>query len=173
MTPQTKANPLVPPRPNLGPEPWADEPAGRGWTVAAGAGLAALAATAWLLARRRRKRRRIANDQMTNEQKNDAADGPGGRLAAWSGKARGALVERFGPAWGARTTEEIAADEGLAAALSAARFEGLVRLLREADRAKFAGVDGDQGEDWEDWVAAFVAELEAGAAGARSRIKGK
>jgi hypothetical protein len=91
-------------------------------------------------------------------------------MARLSALVRQALVARFGPSWGAKTTEEIAAEPGLADRLGPERAEGLVRFLREADRAKFAGETAAtfQGPEWNDWVSAFVAE-----AGATSRIKGR
>ncbi|HWE36861.1 MAG TPA: hypothetical protein VG406_09875 [Isosphaeraceae bacterium] len=166
-----KAAPLIPPRPNLGPEPWAEEGNPRGWVAWSVVALVVLAAVAVIVARRRgAKRRKTSKRQMVNISNGSLPTEPRERLVAWSGRARGALVGRFGAAWGARTTEEIAADEALASLLDPGRFEGLVRLLRQADRAKFAGIGDDQGEDWEPWVAAFVAEL---AAGATSRINGK
>ncbi|HEX8199543.1 MAG TPA: hypothetical protein VF590_03585 [Isosphaeraceae bacterium] len=91
-------------------------------------------------------------------------------MAGWSALARRALMVRFGPAWGAKTTEEIAAEPELAEALGPERAEQLVRFLRAADRARFAGepAGAAHGPDWADWVAAFVGE-----AGAMSRISGK
>ena len=60
-------------------------------------------------------------------------------MAFWAARVREALIARFGPAWGAKTTEEIAAEPGLAAALGPERAAQLVRFLHAADRAKFAG----------------------------------
>ncbi len=161
---------LVPPRPNLGPEPSTNRPC-RG----AGSPRLAIAITllvAWIW--RRLLRRPGATGR-----------GPAARpvafyptanqddVVALAETARAALVARFGAPWRARTTEEVAADSGLVEALGAGTVERLVALLRAADRSKFAVESpdlqrDDDAEAWALWVASFVA-----AAGASSTINGK
>jgi hypothetical protein len=92
------------------------------------------------------------------------------RLAAWAEIARGRLINRFGAAWAAKTTEEIEGDTQLNEALDAATLEKLVELLRAADRAKFAEI-ADQGADWSCWVDAFLTD--APTAGASSTRNGR
>jgi hypothetical protein len=89
-------------------------------------------------------------------------------MAALAERAREALAARFGPAWKARTTEEVAGSAELAAELGPETLARLVAFLQDADRAKFAGA-ADHGPEWYEWVAAFA----AGPAGASSRINGR
>ena len=80
-------------------------------------------------------------------------------------RVRAALVTRLGPAWAAKTTEEIAAEASLEDQVGPEWAEPLIRFLRETDRVKFAAPPDDpeglQGDEWDDWVAGFVAALEA------------
>jgi hypothetical protein len=184
MTPATPSaaapGPILPPRPNLGPEPM-DEPVS---VVAAAAALGGVAALAGLLAWWTWRRRAAARARRSAKASAPAWVDPNslpprGRMLQWSEMVRRALIDRFGPPWAAKTTEEIAADPDLAGVLGAERSEELIRFLRAADLAKFAGPERnggeyspDQGEDWDGWVSAFVAAT-AVEAGARSRIKGR
>ena len=93
-------------------------------------------------------------------------------LIELSGKVRGALVERFGEAWRAKTTEEIATDPALSEVFGPETAARLIAILSEADRLKFAAEETcPQREDADDW-AAFVSGFLA-AAGARSMTTGK
>jgi LPXTG-motif cell wall-anchored protein len=157
------ATPVLPPRPNLGPEPW-PEPAWPSSTIATLAiGLLVLGLLGWGLWRRRR-RETPRGEPATRE-----STPPAPPMIAWSEAIRAALVARFGPSWAAKTTEEILDDPDLVAILSTEHRQRLTRFLHEADRAKFAG-ETDQGEDWSAWVADFSATIVA--AGTTSRIKG-
>jgi hypothetical protein len=93
-------------------------------------------------------------------------------IVALAEAARGALVERFGASWRAKTTEEIAADASPAEAFGPETAARLVALLGEADRVKFSGEGGDaqgvEADAWAAWVESFVA-----AAGARSTINAR
>ena len=122
------------PRPNPGPEPW---PSGWGPLGAPtlGAALAALVAiTAWW---RSRSRRGGTHAPRGEPRAVDPADGDD--IASWSVRVRAALAGRFGPAWYARTTEEIAASDELAGRLGPEPFGDLTEFLREADCVKFGG----------------------------------
>jgi hypothetical protein len=93
----------------------------------------------------------------------------------WSRVVRGALAERFGPAWGAKTTEEIAAEPALVDLLGPERAGTLVRALGEADRAKFAdpsSPDLPTPLPYLELIAALAPAPES-EAGARSTIKGR
>src|SRR5262249_52879285 len=123
-------------------------------------------AAGWLWWSNKQRRRRSSRRGRTAERLS-SFEAP---MALWSAQIRDALIVRFGPAWGAKTTEEIAAEPALAAALGPEGAEQLVRFLHEADRARFAGTEAAaaHGPEWAAWVAAFVAE-----AGARSRSNGR
>ena len=77
----------------------------------------------------------------------------------------------FGLAWAAKTTEEVAAEPILTDRLDPESLEGLLALLRSADRAKFAG-RVDQGDDFGPFVASFLASRPAEARPS-STISGK
>lgn len=160
---------LVPPRPNLGPEPFPEpEPV---WPWLAGPAVAVGLLLAGL--RLRRRRRRAGSPAVHAPPDAPAPGTSAGGVVAHADAVRAALVARFGATWRAKTTEEIAGDPGPAEAFGTATAERLNLLLREADRAKFSGPGtgtgegspgaGPQGDEADAWVAWFVA-----GAGARS-----
>jgi hypothetical protein len=168
---------LVPPRPNLGPEPMHAPALGLATVLGFAAALIIMGSLLRRLAWRRRqaRARRLAT----------GAD-PGAQPAlptslrlrsiVYAEMLRHALVTRFGPKWAARTTEEIVAEPDVAALLGPERTEQLARLLRAGDCAKFAAerLDATQGDDWETLVPALVEAIApAAAAGATSTINGK
>jgi hypothetical protein len=174
---------LVPPRPNLGPEPlgrsiWGDEAilAGLLVTTVAASGL-----VAFLRYRRRRLRARPEAAGSVPPRGPFATRRE--QMAAWSTLVRTALAARFGGGWHARTTEEIAAEAALVETLGAERAGELVRFLVQADLAKFDDRDGLQPplpdlEAAPEWLAALLASASPApapvpSAGASSRIKGK
>jgi hypothetical protein len=165
----TSAETLVPPRPNLGPEPW---PEPSRWSDAAGWWGASLALILLILLAlwRRRRRGRSARPIEPPSPSIDPDGPPRQRLIASSEVIRGALIGAFGPAWGSKTTEEIGDDPSLGERIGAAEVERLVAFLRLADRAKFASSEPESPDDWEAWSAGFVEGL---AAGATSRSIGK
>jgi hypothetical protein len=118
---------LVPPRPNLGPEPWPEQ---RPWFpllwIAAG-----LLVISRLRARRKRPPQNVRPSVGT-----DAT--PRERLVALSDTIREDLSTRFGASWRAKTTEELSADGQLEELLGAEMFPDLIRLLDRVDRLKFA-----------------------------------
>lgn len=115
----------VPPRPNLGPEPWAGQ--GRAsplWILGA---IAILLLVGWRITR---KRTSIPSPIATP-------------IETWQAAAfelRRRAAERFGADWVARTSEEIL--EGLRArnCLSSPNLELVGEILTHADFIKFAGV---------------------------------
>jgi hypothetical protein len=170
---------LIPPRPNLGPEPLPRRLSTVELTLVVAAVLLGLLGLLRGLSRlRRRGRPRGAQaDRLA------LPEGPfvtrREQMAAWSGAVREAMALRFGTQWRARTTEEIEADAALAEALGPEHAERLVRFLAASDRAKFDDREGlqsplpDDSPGLElDWLGGFVASS-LPAAGARSRIKGK
>ncbi len=155
---------LVPPRPNLGPEPLTGP--GHDWTWVVVLILAVLLGMI-ILARFGRGRGSKSRSLKPPETilKPDVA--PIVRLAEI---ARESLVLRLGPAWKARTAEEFAADKTLVETIGAEDAGRLVALLIEADRVKFSANDRlDQGGE----VDAFAAWLESFTGGARSTINGR
>jgi hypothetical protein len=172
---------LVPPRPNLGPEPLPRRLDTLELALIVAAAALGLMGLAVALRRLGRQRRGMGPDPA----RPTLPEGPFAtrreQMAAWSGVVRETLSLRFGDRWRARTTEEIASDPGLAEALGPEAAARLVRFLAESDRAKFDDREGLQsplsgdppgpGLDL-DWVAGFIA-ASVPAAGARSRITGR
>lgn len=168
---------LVPPRPNLGPEPMPEDrsltPRPLAWLPAAGI----IGVVLWLWLRRRLRRRgdvRHAGPRRPAAAPATLRD----QTIARSRAVRAALAARFGPSWSAKTTEEIAAEPALAEGLGAEPAARLVAFLAEADRAKFADA-ADLGPPEPPSYFARLDELlaalgaDAGStAGARSRING-
>jgi hypothetical protein len=126
---------LVPPRPNLGPEPWSDPvPIALILWVA---GAVACLLLIWL-ARNRLRRGRIeqARFNLSNQEPRDTT--PRGQLVALSHSVRELLASQFGSVWRAKTTEELAAEPQLAELLGHEQLQELIRFLDQVDRLKFA-----------------------------------
>jgi hypothetical protein len=164
------AETLVPPRPNLGPEPWPDAP---GWLGVAGwwgSGLALMLLL--VLWRRRRRRSRAGSSSLASpiDLPAEVEPTPRQRLITASVDVRGALIGAFGTTWASKTTEEIADEPKLAERFDPPEVERLVAFLRLADRVKFAEAEPSTPEDWEAWAIDFVSGL---GNGATPRINGK
>jgi hypothetical protein len=171
---------LVPPRPNLGPEPLPRRLDVLELTLIVGAAATGLVGLILASRRVRRDHRREAEPGRPR-----LPEGPFAtrreQMAGWSKAVREALSRRHGEHWRARTTEEIAADPALAGSLGPEAAARLVAFLVESDRAKFDDREGLQsplagdgtgpGLDL-DWLGEFVAAA-VPAAGARSRTTGK
>jgi len=172
---------LVPPRPNLGPEPLPPSLSLAELVLAGvlGTALMVLLLSGLVRLRRRRGRGRLGTAPF------EVPAGPFAsrreQMAAWSSAIRAALAARFGGHWQARTTEEIAADAALGERLGPEPAAELVRFLALADLAKFddrAGLqpplpDPDLASGWLVALVASTSPSSVPAAGARSRIKGK
>jgi hypothetical protein len=166
----TTAQGLVPPRPNLGPEPWV-EGWDRSWIVGLSIlGLAVLLLMAWWWRRARRSRSKRPNLEVEPSQVQEPDHSPRSRLIASAEAVRSAIVVAHGPAWASKTTEELADEPELVERLGADRAARLVELFRVSDRAKFAGEDPEVVEEWEAWAGHL---LEEWSAGATSRSIGK
>lgn len=164
---QTSPRALVPPRPNLGPEPWSETRIDRELPLEMGLALVlVLAGVFWIIRRRRVVRRRVV---LTVPQSSAHDDSPGAVLLSLAARVREDLAARFGPSLRARTTEEIAADAAIREALGDGNLEPLTHLLITADRWKFASEPGNGWEEsllddlpnWEAWHKTFLAELAA------------
>lgn len=172
--------PILPPRPNPGPEPWIDSQPWPGGLMV-GIGLAMIAIlTGLAIIFWRRSRRRRSRSKGIFEELEGSRLAPRDQMIVWSEAVRSALVDRFGPTWGARTTEEIARATELVDRFGSAKASQLAQFLAEADLAKFSdnAETNYHPEVWADWVVSFLAEpgdrdRSATKAGANSTIKGK
>jgi hypothetical protein len=125
---------LVPPRPNLGPEPWPTGPPWGAMFVAAVLGLAMIIALlfARLLGRRR------PGARVGGAPASPAEVTPRDQMVALSAAIRQALSDKLGPSWRAKTTEEVAIDPLLENLLGREHLGELSRFLDRVDRLKFA-----------------------------------
>lgn len=154
---------IVPPRPNLGPEPW-DDHAAVDWIIAIIFVIFIMNFFFYCyqmfldLKNVRRLKRESAADESAN-------DDPKAVWVAWSNRVRAALDLEFGASHSARTTEEIEADPAIKSGLSAERRDRLIAFLREADLAKFAGesiaLDAETISAWETWVVEFCRDSQS------------
>jgi hypothetical protein len=158
--------PIIPPRPNLGPEPWPDPQA---WPWIA-LGLVSLMVT--LIVLRVRRKRRKARVAVLPTTALPAAVEPPTELPD---RVRGALVRAFGSGWRARTTEEVAASPVLIERFGEEVAGRVVAYLRASDRSKFSHDAAGPPEELDWWASRFAEEVEAGATAtdATSRINGR
>jgi hypothetical protein len=156
---------LVPPRPNLGPEPWPGSSSLE--TVWLFLGIAILAVAAWLLSRIVLRRLRRSRHGAAPPEPHDGS--PRGRLVALSTSAKSSLASRFGPAWRAKTTQELATESALRELLGPEKLAELIEFLDRIDRLKFAPERPSQngltleGElvAWNPRVTGLIARIEA------------
>jgi hypothetical protein len=125
---------LVPPRPNLGPESWSEAPPVAVVVIVAAA-LGGLL-IAWLFWRWHRKRRSRIRRDVKTPGPHDAT--PQGRLVACSQSIRETLANRFGTAWRAKTTQDLAMENLLVEVLGREQLDELIRFLDLVDHLKFA-----------------------------------
>jgi hypothetical protein len=156
---------LVPPQPNLGPEPWREPEASPRLLFAL-----AIAAVAILLATWgwRRRIRLAARRRGASSARPLVADPtPRDQLVGLSETIRDALTAQFGVSCRAKTTEELSADERLAQLLGAEAFQELMQFLDRIDLVKFAPERSDRRDDelaealeaWEPRVTALAARI--------------
>jgi hypothetical protein len=126
---------LVPPRPNLGPDPWSEaQPISPVLIVT---GILAGLLVAWLIWTRLRRRRKAGvGRDLATQQPPDST--PRGRLVAHSDSIREVLANQFGTAWRAKTTEELSAEPRLDEILGRDQLQELIRFLDQVDHLKFA-----------------------------------
>jgi hypothetical protein len=166
------ARSLIPPQPNLGPEPWSNTPSlDPVWPVVAAVFAIIAAWLAWRIGRRRRIR---SPEGPVSPHALD--ESPRGRLVALSASAKTALATRFGSAWRAKTTEELAVEPSLAELLGPEMLRELIDFLDRIDRLKFAPHRANRApQSLEEELAAWnprVAGL-IGKIGAGSRVNGR
>ncbi len=162
-----KARGLIPPQPNLGPEPWRDPPPASRLLLALAFVSIGLLLAGWLWRRRRSLRAR--RPRLAIGELSEADAGPRGQLVGLSETIRDALTAQFGNSFRAKTTEELSADERLIVLLGDDGFRELMQFLDRIDRLKFAPVrPAEQDEDlsqvlavWEPLVSALAARIRA------------
>ena len=164
---------LVPPCPNLGPEPWYEaQPVPGVLLVLLMPGCVLLG---WFFWRRlRRGRTRLKRGDRAPEDRPDAT--PRERLVALSNSIREAMTVQYGTTWRAKTTEELSADGLLVQAVGPEGFKELIRFLDQVDHIKFAPERSNQHHEslrhdlqiWEPRVADFKAKIRAKPGGRRS-----
>lgn len=129
---------LVPPRPNLGPDPWSDPQQVSPFLLA----MAVLAGLfiVWFVAKRLRRRRKGKDglDRLIPQTRDLSARG---QLVAHSDSMRDELAHQFGSAWRAKTTEELSVEPQLEQILGRDQLEELIRFLDQVDHLKFAPSD--------------------------------
>lgn len=145
---------LIPPRPNLGPEPWRDP--GATDLILLGLVIASmiLLVAGWLW--RRRRSRGVKGPAVAEGDRAVVDPGPRGRFIGLSGTIRDALTAKFGQSFRARTTEELSTDARLIELLGDEGFRELILFLDRVDRIKFApegpaGKEVDLVEQWATW----------------------
>ncbi len=95
---------------------------------------------------------------------------PRGRLVALSTSTKSALASRFGPAWRAKTTEELATEAALRDVLGPEMLGELIEFLDRIDRLKFAPERRERnGRSLQDELAAWNPRV----AGLIARIQSK
>jgi hypothetical protein len=129
---------LVPPRPNLGPEPWPEARPITGILIVLGLAVVLLLAGLGLLWHRRRRALRAHRGQLATGAGRDSQTEPRDRLVGLAESVREALTVQFGAASRAKTTEEWGADERLVQLLGEPDFQELIRFFDQIDRVKFA-----------------------------------
>ncbi len=156
---------LVPPRPNLGPEPWPTGLPFTAMTLATAAGLILVAALVLvrMARRRRRKPRREGAPAIPAEVT------PRDQMVALSTAIRQALSDKLGTTWRAKTTEEVVIDPELENLLGREHLEELGRFLDRVDHLKFAPERSNHQDEslerqvaqWEPRVAELTARIQA------------
>ncbi len=164
-----EARGLVPPKPNLGPEPWRDVRP-HSWLLLAAIVVAIAVVTLLLGSTWRRRRAALRARQARAVTTAMAAEPtPRDRLVGLSESIRDALTVPFGTSGRAKTTEELATDERLAGLLGDEDFRELIHFLDRIDVLKFAPERGDNGQDalaallssWEPRIAALDVRIRA------------
>jgi hypothetical protein len=120
------------------------------------------------------RRRRVARIRGKKQQPADRPDAtPRERFIGLSGSLREALADRFGPAYRARTIEELFVDSQLGDLLGAGPLERLTHFLVQVDQLKFAPERGARDQqalqlelaEWAPRVEAMTKQIRASAAG--------
>ncbi len=131
----SSAQGFVPPRPNLGPEPWSEtQPIGLYLAVGAAVALLFVGWFVW----RKRAAARVGLAAFDRSQQGPRDISPRGQLVALSHSIRELLADKNGPAWRAKTIEELSAEPRLVELLGRDQAYELIRFLDHVDHLKFA-----------------------------------
>ncbi len=167
-----RARGLVPPRPNLGPEPWREPDATPQLLLALGLAALAVVLAAWAWRRRGAAGRRRLVASTGGPLAADPT--PRDRLMDLSETIRDALTARFGPSCRAKTTEELAADERIPQLLGEEGFRDLILFLDRIDLLKFAPDRSENhDEDLEEILGTWEPRLRALAARIRAKPRAR
>lgn len=154
---------ILPPRPNLGPEPWDDRSFTDLFIIIAFV-LFVINALLFIY-KLLMDIRGSARSNRSSSTENPANDDPKAVWVAWSNRVRAALDREFGAGHSARTTEEIEGDSAIKTGMNADRRDRLIAFLRAADQAKFGGesiaLDPETRSIWDDWVQEFCRSCES------------
>lgn len=165
---------LVPPRPNLGPEPWAApralDPLWLLMIIPLSA--AVIGVCSWLFRRGFSR----PGPEIANSGAPDTT--PRGRLVALSISTKNALAVRFGATWRAKTTEELADEPILVELLGPEPLADLIKFLDRIDRLKFAPERSNhirqplenELADWGPRISALIARIESKNNGRHNRL---
>jgi hypothetical protein len=130
---------LVPPRPNPGPEPLPAPSFNAYWLVALIGALLAVGVVWFALSKRRARLARSGSESHpSGDSATTAAPTPAEQMLGLAGLVRKDLIDRLGPVWRARTTEELSVSPELVEALGSDQLAELVDFLDQVDLLKFA-----------------------------------
>lgn len=165
---------IVPPRPNLGPEPWDDRSSTDLFVIIAFALF--IINVLLFFYKLLMELRTSARSKSSSLTASPANDDPQAVWVAWSNRVRAALDREFGAGHSARTTEEIEDDSAIKTGMNADRRDRLIAFLRAADHAKFGGesiaLDPETRLKWDDWVQEFCRTGESSSNGKTSKQTG-
>jgi hypothetical protein len=165
-----EARGLVPPQPNLGPEPWRDPDATPWLMPAVAAAMVLVLLLAVWLWYRRRAALRSRKSAIPAGGLAIADPTPRDRLVGLSESIRDTMTVQFGSSCRAKTTEELSADHRLAELLGDEGFRELIRFLDRIDLVKFAPErSGNHDETLGELLSAW--EPRVATLGARIRVK--
>jgi hypothetical protein len=168
---------LVPPRPNLGPEPWTTSTSlNPNWLLLA---IPCVVVVVWVFWTH--LRRGLARSRPDGATPDEPDITPRGRLVALSMSTKNALAARFGPTWRAKTTEELAAEPILAEFLGPEPLRELIEFLDRIDRLKFAVERPNQIRqplenelaDWKPRITGVIARIEARTNGRHEKLSAR
>ena len=161
-------SPILPPRPNLGPEPWPVSDDSALWWLLSAVPVGLF--VAWWCVRRRQV---AETGKQAAPRINSAAVTASDSLIHLTDQVREAMSRHLGSSWGAMTTEEIAIELPRIEGIDPSLCSRTIVYLLAADSAKFAGGEilSDRFAEAELWAAELLSALSK--AGARSSQSGR
>jgi len=164
---------LVPPRPNLGPEPWREPGSITGVLLVVGILTVLVPPAVFLLRRQFGAAAQAKRSKFVAGGSSRAEHSPQDNLVALSDSIRTALILKLGMACRAKTTEELSADARLEQLLGDQGRSELIRFLDRIDRLKFALPRADRNDEalqqmlseWEPRIVALRERIQTNAPG--------